>query len=164
MKKDATKGDATSPVDDASTLVPTARSVIVTAPFDVDNWDEERKPARVRVRPMSAEQIVQSIGGLQTLVEKMEAGLTIAEIAAEAFDEALTILEVATDQTAAFMRGLDGADFLTVFEKVYTENERFFARARALLTGDMGQKVRALFRGGGPTSSSTLPNTDSPTQ
>lgn len=163
MKQNAKEDAKPAPADDAATLCPTPRSVIVTQPFDVEKWEDERGKARVRVRPMSAEQVVQSVGRLVPIIEKMETGATLAEIAAETFDESLAILAVATDQEADYLRRLDAADFVAVFEKVYTENEPFFVRARALMTGKIAQKVRALFRGDGPTSSPISPSTESPT-
>lgn len=162
MAKDKQESGATS-LDEVAALVPSPRSVIVLSPFDPENWDAERAKVRVRVRPMSAEQIFESVGRLLPFVEGLESGKTLDAIAADVREELLAIAEIATDKSADFLRKLDGADFLDVFEKIYTENERFFDRARALLQGPVVARMRAMFRSVGPTQSSTSPATESPT-
>lgn len=166
VKKAEDKGGANSVDDEARALAPSPVPLNVFEPLDRDapeTWAAPRKIARVYVRPMSAGEIIASLGRLIPLSEKMEQGRTLAEIATDGFEELVAVAAVCTNHDADFYRDIDGADALSVFEAVYAANEAFFTRARILIAGKIGQKVRALFVGVGPTPSSISPSTESPT-
>lgn len=166
VKKAENRGGANVADDEAHALAPSPVPLHVFAPLDRDapeTWDAPRKVVRVYVRPMSAGEIIASLGRLVPLSEKMEQGRTLAEIGTDSFEELVSIAATCTNHDADFYRDIDAADALSVFEAVYAVNEAFFTRARGLIAGKIGQKVRALFVGVGPTPSSISPSTESPT-
>lgn len=157
-KRKEEAGGASASLAEAQALSPAPSPVVVKLPLDRDDpesWARPRETVRVYVRPMAADEIVAGIGRLIPVFEKWQTGLTIEQLADDGFAEFIAIVETCTNAKADLLRKLDGEDLLSVFERVYTVNEAFFTRARALVNGEIGQKIRALFVGVGPTQSST---------
>lgn len=162
MPKDQPKGEV-SPLVELQTLFPIGGRATVKAPYDPAAPDAEREEIKVRVRALTAREIVKALAEVVRVISTVETGMAYVQVADAHFEDACDLIAIATDRDGKWIGNLDGGDFLRLWKTFLGANADFFIEAADLFVGATAQKVKALTRGVGPTPSSSSPSTESPT-
>lgn len=160
MPKDQPTKGGVSPLIELQALFPTGGRLTVKAPFDPKHADAVREDVKVRVRTLTAREIMSTLAAVAVVIESADGGTAYLKVANEHFDEACELLAVGTDKEGSWIGDLDGGDFLRLWKTFLGANADFFLEAADLFVGATAQKVMALIRGVGPTSSSSSPSTE----
>lgn len=160
MPKDQPTKATLSPLVELQALFPTGGRLTVKAPYDREKPDAVREDVTVRVRTLTAREILSALAAIAVVIESADGGTAYLKVANEHFEEACELLAVGTDHGGGWIGSLDGGDFLRLWKTFLGANADFFREAADLFVGATAQKVRALMRSDGLTSSSSSPSTE----
>jgi len=153
-------------------LFPIGGKLIVKGPQTED--PAEREALELRVRALTAREIVQQLARIAQIVNEVDSGKkSYYEIANDYFEDACALLALATmpggttngldvDAQTDVIANLDGGDFLRAWKTFLGANADFFKEAADLLVGATAKKIKAMISDG-RTPSSISANTESPT-
>lgn len=146
-----------------ATLFPGLRRLTVLEPFDPNEPERVRSEQSVRIRALNVVELSDMITRLVPVAEAYDAGASPLQLLTTHRETVFELVSVASGRDVAWLRSIDGGDFLQIVVASLEANENFLRTVADLLFGATGARLRKLILPDGPTLSSPLPNTESPT-